>query len=182
MAPRPPQAIAKVQRYCRYARTCCLVLFLLLAVMGPIGIVMTLLTVDFDFYLAWPSIGLIGLGRLVEFGFVAVAVAYLYALFGDLGRGVVHTAANVRRTGRVGALLMALGGFEVVMPVLTAVLLRTGIVPPEAVSYLPTELWPKSLLFVLVGSLIVLVSWILDVGRQATEDAERLRSEAELTV
>jgi lipopolysaccharide export LptBFGC system permease protein LptF len=51
-----------------------------------------------------------------------------------------------------------------------------------AVSYLPIELSPQSLMFMLAGSLIVFVSWIFEIGRRASEDAERLRSEAELTV
>jgi len=113
---------------------------------------------------------------------VAVAIAYLYALFGDLGRGAIYTAPNVQRTGRVGAILIALGALEVLLPLLSALLLRTGIVPPEAVSYLPLELSPQSLMFILAGSLIVFVSWIFEIGRRASEDAERLRSEAELTV
>jgi hypothetical protein len=119
---------------------------------------------------------------VLAFALVAVVVAYLYALFRDLGRGAIYTAANVRRTQRVGAILMALGTLEVLLPLLSALLLRSGVMPPEAVSYLSLELSPQSLMLVLAGSLIVLVSWILEVGRRATEDAERLRSEAELTV
>ncbi len=179
----PPKELAKVQRYARYAQACCLVLFVVLAMAGPVTVLVALFVVGVEFYASWPSIGLTALGRVLAFALVAVAIAYLYALFRDLGRGAIYTAANVRRLRRVGAILMALGALEVLLPLLSALLLSAGVVPPEAVSYLSSlELSPQSLMFVLAGSLIVLVSWILEVGRRANEDAERLRSEAELTV
>jgi hypothetical protein len=174
--------MAKVQRYGRYAQACCLVLFVVLAMMGPATVLVALFVVPPGFYVSWPSVGLTAVARVLAFALVAVVVAYLYALFRDLGRGAIYTAANVRRTQRVGAILMALGTLEVLLPLLSALLLRSGVMPPEAVSYLSLELSPQSLMLVLAGSLIVLVSWILEVGRRATEDAERLRSEAELTV
>ena len=59
---------------------------------------------------------------------------------------------------------------------------QTGVVPPQAASYLPLDLSPQSVMLMLAGSLIVFVSWIFEVGRHASEDAEQLRSEAELTV
>lgn len=178
----PPKEMAKVQRYGRYAQACCLVLFIVLAMAGPVSVLVALFGVGLDFYVSWPSIGVTALVRVFAFALVAVAVAYLYALFGDLGRGAIYTAPNVRRTGRVGAILIALGALEVLLPLLSALLLRTGIVPPEAVSYLPLALSPQSLMFILAGSLIVCVSWIFEIGRRASEDAERLRGEAELTV
>jgi len=178
----PPKEMAKVQRYSRYAQACCLVLFIVLAISGPVTVLVALFGVGIDFYVSWPSIGVTAVVRVLAFALVAVAVAYLYALFGDLGRGAIYTASNVRRTGRVGAILIALGALEVLLPLLSALLLRTGIAPPAAVSYLPLELSPQSLMFILAGSLIVFVSWIFEIGRRASEDAERLRSEAELTV
>jgi hypothetical protein len=182
MEPAPPKELAKVQRYSRYAQACCLVIFIVLTMAGPVTVLVALFGVGLEFYMSWPSIGVRAVGRVLAFALVAVAVAYLYALFGDLGRGAIYTAANVRRTGRVGAILIALGAIEVLLPLTSALLLRTGVAPPAAASYLPLELSPQSLMLMLTGSLIVLVSWILEVGRRATEDAERLRSEAELTV
>ena len=178
----PPKEMAKVQRYGGYAQACCLVLFVVLAIAGPITVLYALFVVGVEFYVSWPSIGLTALGRVLAFALVAVAIAYLYGLFGDLGRGAIYTTANVHRTRRVGTILMVLGAVEVLLPLLSALLLKVRVFPPEAVSYLPLELSPQSLMFVLAGSLIVLVSWILDVGRRATDDADRLRSEAELTV
>jgi hypothetical protein len=182
MEPAPPKEMAKVQRYGRYAKACCLVFFIVLAMAGPVTILIALFGVGVEFYLSWPSIGVTAVVRVLALALVAVAIAHLYALFGDLGRGAIYTAANVQRTRRVGAILIALGALEVLLPLLSALLLSIGIVPPEAASYLPLELSPQSLMFVLAGSLIVLVSWILEVGRRAAEDAERLRSEVELTV
>lgn len=182
MEPAPPKEMAKVQRYGRYAQACCLVLFIWLAISGPVTVLVALFGVGIDFYVSWPSTGVTAVVRVVTFALVAVAVAYLYALFGDLGRGAVYTAPNVQRTRRVGAILIALGVLGVLSAVLSALLIRIGAVPPEAVSYLPLELSPQWLLFMLAGSLIRLVSWIFEIGRRASEDAERLRSEAELVV
>jgi hypothetical protein len=178
----PPKEMAKVRRYGRYAQACCLVLFVILAIAGPVTVLVALFVVGVDFYVSWPSIGLRAIGGVLTSALAAVAIAYLYALFGDLGRGQVYTVANVRRIRRVGVVLIAFGALEVLLPLLSALLLGTGVVPPEAMSYLPLELPPQSLLLLLAGSLVVLCSWILEVGRRTTEDAARLRSEAELTV
>jgi hypothetical protein len=182
MEPDPPKEMAKVQRYGRYAQACCLVLFVFLAMAGPVTVLVALFVVDRDFLLAWPSIGLMAIGRVLTFALAAVAIAYLYALFGDLGRGQIYTIPNVRRIGRVGAILIAFGVLEILFPLISAALLSTGIVPPEASSYLSLDLPPQALLLLLAGSLVMLCSWILEVGRRTTEDAARLRSEAELTV
>lgn len=182
MEPDTRKEMAKVQRYGRYAQACCLVLFVVLAMMGPVTVLVALFVVPPEFYVSWPSVGLTALTRVLAFALVAVAVAYLYALFRDLGRGAIYTAANVLRTRRVGAILIALGVLGVLSAVLSALLIRIGAVPPEAVSYLPLELSPQWLLFMLAGSLIRLVSWIFEIGRRASEDAEHLRSEAELVV
>ena len=182
MEPDTRNEMAKVQRYGRYAQACCLVLFVVLAMMGPATLLVMLFVVPPGFLASWPSIGVTALARVLAFALVAVVVAYLYALFRDLGRGAIYTAPNVRRTRRVGAILMALGTLEVLLPLVSALLLSSGVMPPEAVSYLSLELSPQPLMLALAGSLIVLVSWILEVGRRASEDAERLRSEAELIV
>lgn len=178
----PPKEMAKVQRYGRYAQACCLVLFVLLAMSGPVTVLVALFVVGVDFYVSWPSVGLMAVGRVLTFALAAVAIAYLYALFGDLSRGQIYTGANVRRIWRVGAVLIAFGVLEVLFPLVSALLLRTGVVPPAAMPYLSLDLPPQSLLLLLAGSLVMLCSWILEVGRRTTEEAARLRSEAELTV
>jgi hypothetical protein len=182
MEPDPPKEMAKVQRYSRYAQACCLVLFVVLVMAGPVTVLVAFFMVGVDFYVSWPSVGLMAVGRVLTFALAAVAIGYLYALFGDLGRGQIYTVANVRRIGRVGAVLIAFGVLEIVFPLLSALLLRTGIVPPQAAPYLSLDLPPQSLLLLLAGSLVMLSSWILEVGRRTADEAAHLRSEAELTV
>ena len=182
MQPDTPKEMAKVQRYGRYAQACCLLLFVFLAMAGPVTVLVVFFMVGVDFYVSWPSIGLMALGRVFTFALVAVAMAYLYALFGDFGRGAIYTAANVRRIRRVGALLIVLGALELLFPLLSTLLLSTGVIPRAAASYLSLDLPPQALLVLLAGSLVMLAAWIVEVGRWASEDAERLRNEVELTV
>ena len=61
-------------------------------------------------------------------------------------------------------------------------MLNAGIFPASAVSLIPIAINPESLTLLLAGGLIVLVSWIMEIGRRTSEDAEQLRREAELVV
>ena len=90
--------------------------------------------------------------------------------------------ANVRRIRRLGELALAFGALQIVLPIVSLALLNAGIFPASAVSFVPIAINPESLTLLLAGGLIMLASWIMDVGRRTSEDAEQLRRESELVV
>ena len=90
--------------------------------------------------------------------------------------------ANVRRIRRLGELALAFGALQIVLPIVSLALLNAGIFPASAVSFVPIAINPESLTLLLAGGLIMLASWIMEVGRRTSEDAEQLRRESELVV
>jgi hypothetical protein len=193
VTPDDPAEIGKIRRFGRLAQAGCVVLFVMIAVMGPI----TMYFAEID------SAGVAnGVGRyftvgapaplsLVVWSFVdaalllglaCVAAAYLYSLFGALGRGSIYTPDNVRRIRRIGQIAFAIGAVQIVLPLLTVALIKVGAIPKPAAWAVDLDFGPDSLLLLIAGGLVLLVSWIMEVGRRTTEDAERLRRDAELVV
>ena len=188
--------IGKIRRFGRYAQASCVVLFVILAVAGPATVVFAV------FEAGWSVTEATGVGRYftvgepaplslavwsildatVMFALCGIAVGYLYSLFGALGRGAIHTPDNVRRIRRIGQLVFALGAMQIALPVLTVVLIEVGIIPEPAAWAVDLDFGPDAVLLLVAGSLVLLVSWIIEVGRRTSEDAEQMRREAELIV
>ena len=187
--------VSKIRKFGRYAQASCVVAFAMLGAMGPV----TALVAAFESGGSLPAMKLgryfaigepiplsLAVWSLLDvtllFSLCCLAVGYLYALFGALGRGAIHTPDNVRRIRRVGQLAFAGGAFQIVLPVLTLALIALGIMPEPAAWAVDTDFGPDSLVLMIAGGLILLVSWIMEVGRRASEDAEQMRHEAELVV
>jgi hypothetical protein len=113
---------------------------------------------------------------------------HLYRLFRQLEAGSIYTKQNVHHLRQVGWLSMALALIQLLFPVLSFVLAELRLidgtlVPPAG----PpgngvTMFFGQSLGGVITASLILLASWIMDVGREISDDAAALRSEAELVI
>jgi len=188
--------IGKIRKFGRYAQPTCAVLFVILAVSGPATLVFALSEAGWSvteargvgryFAIGEPEPLSLAAWSLLDatlmFALVCVAVGYLYSLFGALGRGVIHTADNVRRIRRIGQLVFALGAMQIVLPVLTVVLIEAGMLPEPAAWAVDADFGPDALLLLVAGGLVLLISWIMEVGRLASEDAEQMRREAELVV
>jgi hypothetical protein len=113
---------------------------------------------------------------------------HLYRLFKQLEAGSIYTKLNVQHLRQVGWLSMA---SAVIPPVLSAVslwLAQLGFIggtPP--ITFDPsadgtTILVGQSLAGIVNASLILLASWIMDVGTQVNDDAEAMRREAALVI
>jgi hypothetical protein len=124
------------------------------------------------------------------FGILFAVVLHLQRLFAHLAAGSIYTRENVRHLRRVGTLALAMAVLQLVLPLLTVALVDSGFIDRALVT--PTEpgtsgigillLGPASLSGFAMAALVLLASWIMDVGRQTTDDADAMRREADLVI
>jgi hypothetical protein len=188
--PIPPEVL-KVQKFSRYARVICL------ALMALIGIGTILLIVagarDAQVNMGPYAVPNDQLGPvpqtyvLVCFALVLAivlkALFHLYSLFDNFARGGIYTAANVRHIRQIGLLVLAWAVLEILMPVGSMLLLQLGLVDKAFVTMKTQLLFGSSNIPSFVsGGLILLASWIMEVGRKTHDEADHMRREAELIV
>ena len=188
--------IRKIRAFGRNARSVCAVLFGL----GVIGSVVLLLIVvrsqgpgpngsDGGAYdiltspltplllkVSW----LLGLGVVI--GVWLAALHQLYRLFGSLAAGAIYTPENVRRVRYVGLLWLLLAVLNLVLP--AALLVVNGFFDAP-VSIDLDLLFPsfgELLSSFAAAGLVLLVSWIMDVGLYEKEHADALRRDADLVI
>jgi hypothetical protein len=104
----------------------------------------------------------------------------LSRLFGNLAAGAIYTPENVRHVRNVGLLLLLLAVLGIVIP--TAIVVARGLidasVPVDRVFPSLSELFSS---FATAG-LVLLASWIMDVGLYEKDHADALQRDAELTI
>lgn len=183
--------ILKVQRFGRLARKCCL---LLIGITG-IGTILLLiaagkgLEVNMGPYSIPPSQLSTAAALYALFGFglvlaiIFMGLLHLYSLFTNFAQGGIYTAANVRHIRHLGLLAMAWAVLDIVLPIGSIILLQAGLID-EAVVTKHTQLvfGTSNIPSFITASLLLLASWIMEVGRRTTDDADRMRREAELVV
>jgi len=124
-----------------------------------------------------------GLGVSALAGVWLAAVYQLYRLFGDLAVGAIYTPENVRRVRHVGLLLLLLTVLmDIVIP--AAFVVAHGFIEPSIPLDLDLLFPPPPELFedFISPGLILLVSWIMDVGLREKEHADALRRDADLVI
>ena len=189
--------IRKVRAFGRNARSVCAVLFGL----GLVGIVVVLFIVVRSQVQPAPNSGdggaydiltspltplqlkvwwLLGLG--VAIGVWLAALQQLHRLFGNLADGAIYTPENVRRVRYVGLLWLLLAVLNIVLPAMLVV--ANGFfdapVPIDLDRVFPS-FGELSNSFAAAG-LVLLVSWIMDVGLYEKEHADALRRDADLVI
>jgi hypothetical protein len=115
---------------------------------------------------------------------------HLYRLFKQLEAGSIYTNQNVHHLRQVGWVSMALAVLQLILPAVSLGLVRTGFLDSALVAIVApgpgdggaAVFLGQSLGGVITASLILLASWIMDVGRQVSDDAEAMRREAELVI
>lgn len=186
-----PEELLKVQRFGRLARNCCLFLIALTGIgaillmlgvgkglsinMGPYSIQQDQLSTPALLY-ALLSIGLV-------LAIIFAGLFHLYSLFNNFAKGGIYTAANVRHIRHLGLLAMAWAVLDIVLPIGSIILLQAGLVNEAAVTKQTRLIFGTSNVpSFITASLLLLASWIMEVGRKTTDEAERMRREAELVV
>jgi hypothetical protein len=110
-------------------------------------------------------------------------VYQLYRLFGNLAAGAIYTPENVRRVRLVGLLCLLWAVLGIAIPSVSAVLIRIGFLgdtgPLKSLLVFP---WSQSLSSAVSAGLVLLVSWIMDVGLYAKDHADALQRDADLVI
>jgi hypothetical protein len=116
----------------------------------------------------------------VVIGVLLATLSQLHGLFGNLAAGAIYTTENVRRIRNVGFLQLVLAVLGVVIP--TAIVVARGFidtsVPIDRVFPSLSEVISP---FVTAG-LVLLASWIMDVGLYEKDHADALQRDADLTI
>jgi len=181
--------VRKVRTFGRFARVVCSVIF-------GFGVVGCGAFVLFGIFSAtWPSPVLRNQGftaaqalaalpiGFVVMGFWLAVVYQLYRLFGSLAAGEIYTSENVRRVRNIGLLYLVLAVLSIAIPFAWAVLVRTGLIEPSSPPKLEAWLsWPDTLNTLVTAGLILLASWIMDVGLYEKDHAEALKRDADLVI
>lgn len=191
--------VLKVRTFGRTARAVCAALFgfglvgstvmLLLIVFGPISGTTLKIGTEGGFYTVSKALlstlqfkVTASLALSVVAGTWLAAVYLLYRLFGNLAAGAIYTSENVRRVRYVGLLMLLAAVLGIVMP---AVLLVARAFIDVSVPIDLDLLFPSmsQLLgdFVSAG-LVLLASWIMDVGLYEKDHADALQRDAELVI
>jgi hypothetical protein len=115
-------------------------------------------------------------------GLWLAAVRQLHRLFGNLAAGAIYTPENVRRVRNVGLLLLLWAVLGIVIP--TAIVVARGLMDASVPIDLDRVFPSLSELFssFATAGLVLLASWIMDVGLYEKDHADALQRDAELTI
>jgi hypothetical protein len=110
-----------------------------------------------------------------------VIVFQLYRLFGSLAGGAIYTLGNVQRVRYVGLLLLLSAALNAALPALTLALAAT-LTQGQVGVQITLDAMRQTIGSFAAGGLILLASWIMDVGLYAKEHADELQRESDLMI
>lgn len=188
------QNLRRIQAFSRFARGVCAVA---MALMG-VAVLVLLLGVFFEFpgmkmsfgpyLIEGPGFGAPfakGWGALCGIAIFALALRWLfhiYVLFGNLAAGRIYTSANVRRLRQIGFVMLYQQVLIVVIGLASWAFLRAGFILESQVTRQEWGITGATFLALLSPGIVLLASWIMEIGRQTQDDADQLRREAWLVV
>jgi hypothetical protein len=108
-------------------------------------------------------------------GLFLASMYQLYRLFGDLAAGAIYTPENVRRLRRVGLLWLLLAGLGIVIPIASVALGTFGLIDAPLPLNHGLAFSTQSLSPIISAGLILLASWIMDLGLYEKDHADALR-------
>ena len=182
--------IRKVRRFGRTARVVCSAIFGL----GLVGVIFTLLVATLGLFFPKIHSATTALAMTPELkmwmtlltGVVAAvmlaSVYQLYRLFGNLAAGAIYTPENVRRLRRVGLLWLLLAGLGIVIPIASAALVTFGLIDAPFPVKHELAFSTQSLSPIISAGLILLASWIMDLGLYEKDHADALQRDADLVI
>jgi hypothetical protein len=96
-----------------------------------------------------------------------------------MAAGAIYTPENVRRVRRLGLLSLLSAVLAIAIPFILFVLDFQDASLPESLLVFP---WAESLSSAVSAGLLLLVSWIMDVGLHAKDHADALQRDADLVI
>ena len=115
-------------------------------------------------------------------GVFLASVYQLYRLFGNLASGAIYTPENVRSLRHVGLLWLLLAALGIVIPLASAALVTFGVIDASVPINHDFKFSTQSLSPIISAGLILLASWIMDVGLYEKEHADALKRDADLVI
>ena len=194
MNPETQQKLDKVKKYSASLSLLFFVIWFVLAFSGVIGLIIVLTinesqripstlifggTTYVGDEVTWPVKIVVSIGWLLTVAIALKLVGHLGKLFGLYAKGEIFTAENVRQIRAIGISVFLFMGIW-----LYGLLTQLIVGVPGAGAAIETQSMavrgfgfglPEPLTVVIAGIIIVIVSWIMDVGRE-------LREEQDLTV
>ena len=114
---------------------------------------------------------------------LALAAVYLlYLIFGDLARGAIYTAVNVRRVRNIGLIWLLSAVITVLLPAYWSVLYEfvfDNPIPREPANWFSLS---QTLSSFITAGLILVISWIMDIGLYEKDHADELQRDADLVI
>jgi len=179
MDPRIEERLEKVKRTSRGARRACFFLMVFVPLMAAVMALSTVglpesMTCDVVNGMRRPCSDLspqvVAFAYVALFGVVALVLVALYRfakLFGNYSRGEIFTRGSARELRLVGYVAVANAVFQGVLFIAALLLAAEGVV--ESPASLRAD-WPGGP--ILLAALILLLSWIMDVGAEIREENE----------
>jgi hypothetical protein len=194
MSPETETRLAQVKKYSASLTTVFLFASLVLAFAGLIGLIIVLTanesqriasTIAFGGAsftgeeITWTVKIVVAIGMALSVGIALKLLHHLAALFGHYAKGEIFTSETVRQIREIGISVFLFVTVWLYGLLAHYVLGVPGAVRQAAESGIEVRGWgvglPEPLTVVLAGIMIIVVSWIMDVGRE-------LREEQDLTV
>ena len=114
-------------------------------------------------------------------GIFLAGMYQLYHLFGNLAAGSIYTPENVRLVRRVGLLTLFSAALGIAIPFASGALVTFGFI--DASFPINHELaFSSQLSSIISAGLILLASWIMDLGLYEKDHADALRRDADLVI
>ena len=179
--------IHKVRRFSHYARVVCSVIFgfgmvaiTFLLLVAALGLFLPRIHIATTAQAMTPQLKMLTtLVTSAMTGVMLAGVYQLYRLFGNLAAGAIYTPENVRRVRRLGLLSLLWAVLAIAIPSALFLLDFQDASLPESLLVFP---WAESLNSAVSAGLLLLVSWIMDVGLHTKDHADALQRDADLVI
>lgn len=194
MSPDMQQKLEKVRKYSASLSTAFAFAWLVIAFAGLVGLILILIANDsqrvptvIEFgraayageEITWTVKVIVAIGWVIALLVVLKLLGHLGKLFGHYARGEIFTADNVQQIRQIGVsafLFVCVWIYELIANALLGSLVGGTPLEEPGLAVRGWGLgvpWPLGVVF--TGIMIIVVSWIMDVGRE-------LREEQDLTV
>lgn len=110
------------------------------------------------------------------------ALWLIRAVFDHLARGEIYTAGPVHRLRALGRVMIMGPCLQILLAVATILLINTNTIHVPPTIQLTARITLGMLSGFAAAGVVMLLSWILDVGLGVREEADELRRDAELVV